>query len=52
LSTGSTPGSARSTTLAWVFGSAPNAVDAPEKILLTVDNWACVSSPMTTCQPL
>jgi hypothetical protein len=32
LSTGSTPGNARSTALAWVLGGAPNAVDAPEKI--------------------
>jgi hypothetical protein len=31
--TGSTPGSARSTGLAWVFGSAPKAIALPLKIL-------------------
>src|SRR5690348_12622365 len=48
LSTGSTPGSARSTAEACVLGGAPNAVDAPEKIFDAVDSCACVSSPMTT----
>ena len=47
LATGSTPGSAISTALAWVLGAAPNAVDDPEKIFDAVDNCAWVSSPMT-----
>src|SRR5690606_9740908 len=50
LSTGSTPGSAMSTALVWRLGSAPNAVLAPEKILLAVLSWAWTSSPMTTSQ--
>ena len=50
FSTGSTPGSAMSTAEACVFGAAPNAVDAPEKIFDAVDSCACVSSPMTTSQ--
>jgi len=45
--TGSTPGSAMSTALACVFGAAPNAVDAPEKIFDTVESCAWVSMPMT-----
>src|SRR3954463_1218966 len=48
FSTGNTPGNAKLTTQACVFGSAPNAVDAPEKILVLVCSWVCVSSPMTT----
>ena len=35
---------------ACVFGGAPNAVDAPEKIFDAVESCACVSSPMTTSQ--
>ncbi len=50
FSTGSVPGNAMSTTLACVFGAAPNAVGAPEKIFDCVDNCACVSNPMTTSQ--
>ena len=50
FNTGNVPGRARSTTLAWVFGAAPNAVDALEKIFDCVDNCACVSSPITTSQ--
>src|SRR5258708_13825819 len=50
FSTGSTPGSAMSTAEAWVFGSAPNAVAAAEKILLRVRSCACVSMPTTTSQ--
>ena len=46
--TGSVPGSARSTGLAWVLGSAPKAVGARLKIFDWVDSWACVSKPMTT----
>src|SRR5918996_5082533 len=50
LSTGRTPGSARSTADAWVLGGAPKAVDAPEKILAAVRSCACVSTPTTTSQ--
>src|SRR5690554_1373112 len=50
LRTGSTPGSAMSTALAWRLGSAPKAVEAPEKILDAVFSWAWTSSPMTTSQ--
>src|SRR5499427_9630929 len=50
FSTGSTPGSARSITVACVLGAPPNAVDAPENILLTVESCACVSRPITTSQ--
>src|SRR4030067_2313291 len=46
FSTGSTPGSAMLTASACVFGSAPNAVEAPENILLLVESWVCTSSPM------
>ena len=35
---------------ACVFGAAPNAVDAPEKIFDAVDSCACVSMPMTISQ--
>src|SRR5258707_15884950 len=50
FSTGSTPGSAMSTAEAWVFASAPNAVEAAEKILLRVRSCAWVSMPTTTSQ--
>ena len=50
FNTGSDPGKATSTTLACVFGAAPNAVEAPEKILDRVDNCVCVSNPITTSQ--
>jgi hypothetical protein len=33
---------------AWVFGSAPKAVEARLKILLLVESWAWVSRPITT----
>src|SRR5690606_10210840 len=46
--TGSAPGSARSTGDVCVFGSAPNCVGEPLKILLLVVNCACVSRPITT----
>ena len=46
--TGSVPGSARSTGLAWVLGSAPKAVGARLKIFDWVDSWVCVSKPITT----
>src|SRR5574340_148855 len=52
LSTGSTPGSARSTAQAWALGSAPKVVAAPEKIFDRVLSWAWVSSPMTISQSL
>ena len=42
------PGNARSTAEAWVFGAAPNAVDAPLKIFERVESWAWVSMPITT----
>ena len=47
LKTGSTPGRAILTASAWVLGSEPNAVEAPEKILVLVWSWTWVSSPMT-----
>src|SRR5690554_2048055 len=50
LSTGSVPGSAMSRALVWRLGSAPKAVEAPEKILEAVVSWAWTSSPMTTSQ--
>ena len=46
--TGSTPGSARSTGLAWVFGSAPNWIEPPLKIFDLVVSCAWFSRPMTT----
>src|SRR5690348_17582364 len=39
-----------STADACVFGGAPNAVDAPEKIFDAVESCACVSMPMTISQ--
>src|SRR5512143_2451523 len=51
FSTGNTPGSAMSTALACVFGAAPNAVEAPEKIFDAVESCACVSRPTTTSHP-
>ena len=48
--TGSVPGSAHSTTLACAFGSAPNAVDAPLKILDCVLSWTWISKPITVSQ--
>jgi hypothetical protein len=48
--TGNTPGNAHSTTLAWALGSAPNAVDAPLKILDWVLSWTWISSPITVSQ--
>src|SRR3954453_19238890 len=50
LSTGSVPGSARSTAAACVLGGAPKAVEAPEKIFDAVVSCAWVSSPMTISQ--
>jgi len=45
--TGNTPGSARSTAHAWVFGSAPYCAAAPENSLLLVSSCTCTSRPMT-----
>src|ERR1700694_1698734 len=52
FATGSVPGSAMSTAEACVLGGAPNAVEAPENILLLVVSWACVSIPITISQPV
>src|SRR5436190_5453618 len=52
FSTGNVPGSAMSTAEACVFGGAPKAVDAAEKILLCVRSWVCVSMPTTTSQAM
>src|SRR5262245_61131994 len=52
LSTGSVPGSARSTAEACVFGASPNAVEAREKILLCVSSCVCVSMPTTISQAI
>ena len=46
--TGNTPGNARSTGQACVLGFSPKWVEAPLKILDTVESCACVSRPMTT----
>src|SRR5450830_2195092 len=46
--TGSTPGSARSTGLACVFGSAPKVVGEPLKIFDAVVSCTWFSIPMTT----
>src|SRR3982074_223883 len=46
--TGSTPGSARSTGLAWVFGSAPKRIALPLKIFELVVSCTWFSRPMTT----
>src|SRR5437667_5255701 len=47
FSTGSTPGKAMSTAEAWLFGGAPKAVEAAEKIFDAVESCVWVSSPMT-----
>ncbi len=46
--TGSMPGNAASTGETWVFGSAPNAVAAPENSFAFETIWAWTSSPITT----
>src|SRR5690606_16072200 len=48
--TGSMPGIAASTRLTWLFGSAPNAAEAPENSLALEVTCACTSRPMTTSQ--
>ena len=50
LITGSMPGIAASTRLTLVFGSAPKAVEAPEKSLAFEVTWACTSMPITISQ--
>src|SRR5699024_11736491 len=52
LNTGKAPGKAISTSLAWVFGSAPKAALLLEKILDAVDSCTCVSKPMTISQSM
>jgi hypothetical protein len=42
------PGIAASTRLTWLFGSAPNSVDAPEKSLAFEVTCAWTSRPITT----
>jgi hypothetical protein len=48
LTTGSMPGIAASTVLTWLFGSAPNAVEAPLNSLASEITWAWISRPITT----
>jgi hypothetical protein len=47
LSTGRVPGMPEQTSHTWVFGSPPNRVVHPQKILEAVDNSVCTSRPMT-----
>src|SRR5690606_18207118 len=47
LATGRVPGMAKSIAQAWVLGSAPKAVLAPENILLLVASCTCTSNPIT-----
>src|SRR4051812_23822283 len=42
------PGKPASTRLTWVFGSAPNAVAAPENSFEFEITWACTSRPRMT----
>src|SRR3546814_15047445 len=41
------PGMAASTSETWLFGSAPNAVEAPENSFDSEITWAWTSSPIT-----
>ncbi len=50
LITGSMPGIAASTRLTWLFGSAPNSVEAPENSLALEVTWAWTSMPTITSQ--
>ena len=50
FNTGSMPGMARSTALAWLLGVAPNVVAEPEKILESVASCTWTSSPITVSQ--
>src|SRR3954451_21895125 len=47
FSTGSAPGKPRHTWQSCVFGSAPNRVLQPQKILVAVRSCAWISSPIT-----
>src|SRR5689334_19280619 len=48
--TGSMPGIAASTSETWLFGSPPNAVEAPENSFDFDVTWAWTSMPITTSQ--
>jgi len=48
--TGSMPGIAASTSETWLFGSPPNAVEAPENSFDLDVTWAWTSMPITTSQ--
>src|SRR5262245_53554780 len=48
--TGSMPGIAASTSETWLFGSPPNAVEAPENSFALEVTWAWISMPITTSQ--
>ena len=47
LSTGKAPGSPMQVGHVWLFGSPPNSVLLPQKILLFVRRCACTSRPIT-----
>ena len=47
FTTGSEPGRPRQTGQTWVFGSAPNAVEQPQNILVVVPSSTWVSRPIT-----
>src|SRR5580704_2525591 len=48
--TGNMPGIAASTRETWLFGSPPNAVEAPENSFEFEVTWAWTSIPITTSQ--
>ncbi len=50
LITGSMPGIAASTSETWLFGSPPNAVEAPENSFEFEVTWAWTSRPITISQ--
>src|SRR3954467_1039840 len=47
LSTGRAPGRPRQTGQTWVFGAAPNTVEQPQNIFVTVFSSTWTSSPST-----
>src|SRR5689334_16311496 len=47
FSTGSAPGMPRQTGHTFVFGGAPNLLEHPQKIFVSVNSWTWTSSPMT-----
>ena len=47
LSTGSEPGSPRQVGQTWVLGSAPNSVEQPQNIFVTVPSSTWTSRPST-----